>query len=109
MKIMKLLTDSSMNSVIESNAAFPDQISSRGSASNLAAPFVQILAERGNIAASNDADSSERPKARSEAAQLGLAVIAVIGAATLWGWALMQLCGLFLQAEPLLLRNTLPL
>jgi len=106
---MNLLTDSTMNSVIESNGAFPFQISPRSSASSQAAQFDRILASGGNAATPNSGDTNARPKSRNEGARLGLAVLAVIGAATLWGWALMQLCGLFLQAESVLLRNTLPL
>jgi hypothetical protein len=39
---------------------------------------------------------------------LGLAVLFVTVAAALWGWTVMHLAGLFLQAEALLLRNMLP-
>jgi len=36
-------------------------------------------------------------------------MLVVIGAGALWGWAMLDLGGLFLQAEALLLRNTFPL
>jgi hypothetical protein len=106
---MNLLTNSAMNPVIEINGAFLPQMPARSSASNPAAPFNQIRADGRNVTAPVSAAPRERSNARSDAARFGLAVIAVIGAATLWGWALMQLCGLFLHAESLLLRTTLPL
>jgi hypothetical protein len=104
MKIMKLLTNSILKSVIESNGAFPCQMSPRSSASHPAAPFVRILGVDSNAAAQRECS-----KDRSGMAPLGLAILVVIGAGTLWGWAIMQLGGLFLQAEALLLRNTFPL
>jgi hypothetical protein len=103
-KIMKLLTDSAMNSLIESNGAFSSHVSPGHSASHPAAPFVRILEDDGVAAA-----RTERSKARSGAATLGLAVFAVFAAGTLWGWAIMHLAALFLQVEALLLRNTFPL
>jgi hypothetical protein len=106
---MNLLTNSAMNQVIEINGAFLSQMPARSSAAYPVAPREQILTEGRKVAAPMSADPSERSTARSDAARFGLAVLAVIGAATLWGWALMQLCGLFLHAESLLLRSTLPL
>jgi hypothetical protein len=88
---MKLLTDNTLNSVVESNGAFPYQMSPRGSESNVAVPRVRILADGGNAA-----DRLERPKASIAVATLGLAVFAVIGTASLWGWVIMHLAGLFL-------------
>jgi len=104
MNIMKILTDNTMNSVIESNWAFPYQMSPRSSASNLAAPCVRILADDGNAAAQR-----ECPKDKSGITTLGLAVLFVITAGTMWGWAIVHLGGLLLQAEALLLRNSYPL
>jgi hypothetical protein len=109
MNIMKLLTTSTINPVIETNGAFPHQMSFSSATSNMAAPFIHVLPDSGKAPESDRAERSERAKARSEGARFGLAVLAVIGAATLWGWALMQLCGLFLQAESLLLRTSIPL
>jgi hypothetical protein len=103
---MNLLPNSAMNQVIEINGAFLPQMPARSSAFHPAAPFNQIRADGRNITAPMSADPSERSNTRSDAARFGLAVI---GAASLWGWALMQLCGLLLHAESLLLRNTLPL
>jgi hypothetical protein len=103
MKIMKLLTNSILKSVIESNGAFPCQMSARGSASHPAAPFVRMPGDGGYAAAQRECS-----KDRSGIAPLGLAILVVIGAGTLWGWAITQLGGLFLQAEALLLRNTFP-
>jgi hypothetical protein len=108
-RIMKSLTDSAMNTVIERNGAFPHQASFCDSPSNLTAPRVRILADGGNATAPNGPVRSEQPKPRSEGARFALAVLLVIGAATLWGWALMQLCGLFLQATSVLIRNHVPL
>jgi len=108
-KIMKSLTDSAMNTVIERNGAFPHQASFCDSPSNLTATRVRILADGGNATDPNGPDRSEQPKPRSEGARFALAVLLVIGAATLWGWALMQLCGLFLQATSVLIRNHVPL
>ena len=73
--------------------------------SNPAAPFGGILEDGRNIASPKSDDRSERSNARSEGARFGLAVLAVIGTASLWGWAIMQLCGLFLRVEPALLRS----
>jgi hypothetical protein len=109
MKIMKQLNDSTLDSVIESNRTFPHQMFPCGFASNASTPFVRILADGGDAAAPNGAEPVEPTKARSEGARFGLAVLAVIGAGTLWGWAIMQLCGLFLQAESVLFRNIFPL
>jgi hypothetical protein len=89
---MKLLTNSISRPVLESNGAI-----------HPAAPFVRILKD--------DGDAAVQPKCskdKSGAATLGLAVLFVVAAGTLWGWAIVQLGGLFLQAEALLLRNTLP-
>jgi hypothetical protein len=106
---MNLLTNSAMNQVIEINGAFLSQMPARSSKSNPAAPFDQIPADDRCAAAPMSGDAIERSNARSDAARFGMAVLAVIGAATLWGWSIMQLCGLFLHAESLLLRTTLPL
>jgi len=106
---MKLLTDSTMNIVIERNAAFPYQASFCGSPSKLTAPCVRILADGGAAATAKGADRNEQPKPIGEGARFALAVLAVVGAATLWGWALMQLCALYLQATSVLVRNPFPL
>jgi hypothetical protein len=106
---MKTLTNSTMNPAMENAQTLPHQMAFTNFTSNSAAPFLHLLPDASAAVASDHADRSEPSKARSEAVRFGLAVIAVIGAATLWGWALMQLCGLFLHAESLLLRNTLPL
>jgi len=87
-----------MDSVIVNNGSFPRRMSSASAAANLA----------------TDGDNAEAPKgadprAASEFARLSLAVLAVLSAGTLWGWAVMHLGGLFLQAEAILLRNPFPL
>src|SRR5580658_6603557 len=87
-----------MNSVVESNGAFPYQMSPRSSESNVAVPCVRILADGGKAA-----DRRERSKHRIAVATLGLATFAVISTATLWGWAIMHLARLFLLIESLLL------
>jgi hypothetical protein len=111
MKIMKLLNDSSMNPVTESNGASPCRTIPRGSTSDPAAPFARIPEDSANTATPNGADPSERLKARSEVVGLGVAVVAVLGGATLWGWTIMELCGLLLHAESvtILVRSTFPL
>ena len=79
-------------------------MSPRTFASHPAAPSVRILGADGNAAAQRKCS-----KIKSGIATLGLAILVVIGAGTLWGWAIMHLGGLFLQAEALLIRNTFPL
>jgi hypothetical protein len=104
MKIMKLLTNCIIKPVIESNGASPCQMFPRTSASHPAAPFVRIPGDGGCVAAQR-----ECPEGRSGFATLGFAILFVIAAGTLWGWAILHLGGLLLQAEALLLRNTFPL
>jgi hypothetical protein len=91
------------------NAALQDLVPPRRSTSNLAEASVRILAKSVNSTQPDSADRSGLPKGRSESVRVGVAVLAVIGAATLWGWAIMQLCGLFLQAASLMLRSAFPL
>jgi hypothetical protein len=104
MKIMKLLTNSIIESAIESNGAFQCKMSPRSSASHSAAPFVRVLGDDGDAAA-----QPERSKDKSGVATVSLGILFVIAAGTLWGWAIMHLAGLFLQAEVLLLRNAFSL
>jgi hypothetical protein len=101
---MKLLTDNTMKPAMESNGEFSCQISPRSSATQPAEPFVLTPADHSHAAARR-----ESSQAGSGIAAFGLAVLAVLAAASLWGWGIMHLGGLILQAEALLLRNALPL
>jgi hypothetical protein len=103
-KIMKLLTNRTIDPVIENNGAFQWRMSPRSSALHPAAPFVRIPGGGGFAVAQR-----ERPKDWSGIIILGLAILFVIAAGTEWGWAIMNLDGLLLQAGAVLLRNTLPL
>jgi hypothetical protein len=97
-KIMNTTTESKMDSEIENNGSFPRQMFSESDASNLAA-------NGGNTEARPGAD----PRGVSALVGFSLAVLAVLSAGILWAWAVMQLGGLFLKAEAILLRNPLPL
>jgi hypothetical protein len=104
MKIMKLLTHSIIKPVIESDGVSQCHISPRSSASHPAAPFARIPADGGNAAAQR-----QSPEGWSGFAKLGFAILFVVAAGTAWGWAIMHLGGLLVQAEALVLRNTYPL
>ena len=118
-----------MHFAIESNGEYSDQISAHGSAPSLAAPFFQIqpndrrgetspapwrlreplgpgTPDAGNPAAQTCQAASERSNAGGEAVGFGLAVLAATGIGALGGWAVVQLFGVIVQAQELVVQNS---